>query len=351
MPSICTTTTFATYINIFLALNNNKWLNILCNDTQCVLKYEKELSHHKLQEAGILTLPHRCKLHTGYYTLSAFHSTEENIISPTIIPDTRTEDCFEEMKNLKTPTLLPISIGRAKEKSTENIIIIGDFNAKIEKLYKHESTDKEKLTIQQLYDILEKSLTESIIESQVSKPKETFTLSDNIKSLISRRHTLQQKSDRTIEEKIELKELYRIIPRIIQDDYDNYKLKRYEKCIEQTSGIKRIHKKLHNNKSWIPKFKTLQATTEDRKDLDEDAVTVATTAFLPLFAGTESLYGDSVAYDDCGFLEVLFSTDAFCVRLMPIIPTTTDWKMIENGFREQWNSMVVWSNRRQTCRH
>ncbi|XP_050672769.1 uncharacterized protein LOC126970719 [Leptidea sinapis] len=101
-----------------------------------------------------------------------------------------------------------------------------------EKLYKHESTDKEKLTIQQLYDILEKSLTESIIESQVSKPKETFTLSDNIKSLISRRHTLQQKSDRTIEEKIDLKELYRIIPRIIQDDYDNYKLKRYEKCIE-----------------------------------------------------------------------------------------------------------------------
>ncbi|XP_063369303.1 uncharacterized protein LOC134657671 [Cydia amplana] len=110
LPKICITSTFEADINTFQYIDNNKWLYILSDETNCVLQCANEVTHHKIQGAGILTLPINCKLHTGYSTLSAYRNSEENISYPIIIPDIRTDDCFEEYKNIEKPDLIPIKI-------------------------------------------------------------------------------------------------------------------------------------------------------------------------------------------------------------------------------------------------
>ncbi|XP_075990621.1 uncharacterized protein LOC142986184 [Anticarsia gemmatalis] len=110
IPTTCTTTTFPAEIQTFQPLGNNKWLYILTKDTHCVLQCLNEISNHKLQGSGIINLTEGCKLHTGYSTLSAYQSSEDNVTYPVIVPDIRTEDCFVIPEDIKTPTLLPIAI-------------------------------------------------------------------------------------------------------------------------------------------------------------------------------------------------------------------------------------------------
>lgn len=83
IPTICTTTTFAAQINTFQRLENNRWLYILSNATQCILQCNNQVSHHNIYRSGIITLEKNCKLHTGYSTLSAHQSKEDDIIFPT----------------------------------------------------------------------------------------------------------------------------------------------------------------------------------------------------------------------------------------------------------------------------
>lgn len=110
IPSTCIMSTFAAQINTFQPLNDNRWLYILTNSTPCILQCENEVSHHNIQGSGIITLPENCKLHTGYSTLSAHKTKRENTTFPIIIPEISIQDCIEENKNLKVPSLLPISI-------------------------------------------------------------------------------------------------------------------------------------------------------------------------------------------------------------------------------------------------
>lgn len=111
IPETCTATTFPAEIQTFQPLHHNRWLYILTTETSCVLHCDNEVSNHKLQGSGIVTLSQGCTLHTGYSTLSAYQSMEENATSPIIIPDIRTDDCFEITKNIEAPPhLLPIKI-------------------------------------------------------------------------------------------------------------------------------------------------------------------------------------------------------------------------------------------------
>lgn len=110
IPSICTTSTFSADFNTFQPLGNNQWLYILTNATQCILQCDNQVSHHNIHGTGIINLQENCKLHTGYSTLSAQRTKEDNVTHPIIIPDIRTDDCFEDIKNLPTANLLPISI-------------------------------------------------------------------------------------------------------------------------------------------------------------------------------------------------------------------------------------------------
>lgn len=155
IPNICTTTTFAADINTFQSLSNNQWLYILTNETQCVLQCEKEVSHHKLQGAGIVSLPRRCKLHTTYSTLSTFQSSEENITTPIIIPDIRTEDCFEEMKNLQAPNLIPISINELPLDSLHQIKThIDKYSEELQKLKSQNFLQKHETSFSWVYFII-----------------------------------------------------------------------------------------------------------------------------------------------------------------------------------------------------
>ncbi|XP_052754625.1 uncharacterized protein LOC128201498 [Galleria mellonella] len=121
LPEICTTSTFEARINTFQNIDNNQWLYILTEDTNCILQCKTEVTHHKLQGAGILSLPENCKLYTGYSTLTAFQSIEENVTYPVIVPDIRTDDCFEEYKNFEAPKLIPIKINEMPLDSLKQI--------------------------------------------------------------------------------------------------------------------------------------------------------------------------------------------------------------------------------------
>ncbi|XP_061721041.1 LOW QUALITY PROTEIN: uncharacterized protein LOC133527864 [Cydia pomonella] len=121
LPKICTTSTFEADINTFQYIENNKWLYILSGETNCVLQCTKEVTHHKIQGAGILSLQKNCKLHTGYSTLSASQDSEENITYPIIVPDIRTDDCFEEYRDIAKPDLMPIKINELPLDSLKQI--------------------------------------------------------------------------------------------------------------------------------------------------------------------------------------------------------------------------------------
>lgn len=121
LPTTCTTTTFSADINTFQPLGQNSWLYILNKETSCVLQCNNEVSTYKLRGSGILTLPQGCKLHTGYSILSAFHTTEENITFPIIVPDIRNEDCFEITTNLESQKLIPITINEMPLDSLKSI--------------------------------------------------------------------------------------------------------------------------------------------------------------------------------------------------------------------------------------
>lgn len=110
IPKTCTVSTFAAIINTFQALDNNRWLYIITNETQSVLQCNSNVTHHKLQGIGILTLKEDCKLHTGFSTLSASKRIDKNFTYPITVPDIRTEDCFEETKLMPTADLHPIPI-------------------------------------------------------------------------------------------------------------------------------------------------------------------------------------------------------------------------------------------------
>lgn len=121
IPTTCTTTTFSAEINTFQPLGQNSWLYILNKETNCVLQCNSEITTYKLQGSGILTLPTSCKLHTGYSTLSAFYTSEENITFPIIVPDIRNDDCFETTKQFDSQQLIPITINEMPLDSLKSI--------------------------------------------------------------------------------------------------------------------------------------------------------------------------------------------------------------------------------------
>lgn len=121
LPELCSTSVFQATINTFQNIDNSKWLYILTEETNCILQCKNEVSHHKLQGAGILSLPSGCKFHTGYSTLTAHEVSETNISHPIIIPDIRNDDCFEELKGLDIPSLIPIKINEVPLDSLNQI--------------------------------------------------------------------------------------------------------------------------------------------------------------------------------------------------------------------------------------
>ncbi|KAM3958765.1 LOW QUALITY PROTEIN: uncharacterized protein ACR2FA_007170 [Aphomia sociella] len=155
LPEICITSTFEANINTFQDIDNNKWLYILTEETNCILQCKTNVTHHKLQGAGILSLPQNCKFHTGYSTLTAFHSTEENITYPIIIPDIRTEDCFEEYKDIEAPNLIPIKINEMPLDALKQIKHhVDKFKDKIESIKSRPITEKYSSTFTWIYFIL-----------------------------------------------------------------------------------------------------------------------------------------------------------------------------------------------------
>lgn len=152
LPEICTTSTFEAQINTFQNVDNNQWLYILSNETSCILQCRNEVTHHKLHGAGILNLPKNCKLYTGYSTLTAFQTTEENVTNPIIIPDIRTDDCFEEINDYKTPNLIPIKINEMPLDSLKQIKQqIDQHKQEIEKIKSKTFTENNATTFSWIY--------------------------------------------------------------------------------------------------------------------------------------------------------------------------------------------------------
>lgn len=135
LPKTCTTSTFEAKINTFQSIEDNKWLYILSEETNCVLQCKNSVTHHKLQGAGILSLPQYCKFYTGYSTLTAFQTSEKNITYPIIIPDIRNDECFDELQGIETPNLIPIKINEMPLDSLQQIKHHADkYKEEIEKI-------------------------------------------------------------------------------------------------------------------------------------------------------------------------------------------------------------------------
>ncbi|KAJ2946424.1 hypothetical protein O0L34_g12464 [Tuta absoluta] len=141
------------------------------------------------------------------------------------------------------------------------------------------------LSMQNLYNATERAIQESLSEAKIINRQKKFKISSITKEMIARRHNLQQKLNKSQEEKDELKLLYKNIKLQIQDEYDTYKLKKYEHCIEKTGGVKRAHKKLKDCTSWIPKLKTSQGSTGKRQEL----ILVATDFYRKLYESNTTL--------------------------------------------------------------
>lgn len=121
IPETCTTSTFPAEVQTFQTLDFNKWLYVLDRQISCILQCHNQLSNFKLQGAGVLTLPQGCKLHTGYSTLAAYQEAEENVTIPIVIPDIRTDDCYEKTQSMDTPRLIPITINETPLDSLRSI--------------------------------------------------------------------------------------------------------------------------------------------------------------------------------------------------------------------------------------
>lgn len=121
IPETCTTPTFPAEVQTFQTLDFNKWLYVLDRQISSILQCHNELSNFKLQGAGVLTLPQGCKLHTGYSTLAAYQEAEENVTIPIVIPDIRTDDCYEKTQSMDTPRLIPITINETPLDSLRSI--------------------------------------------------------------------------------------------------------------------------------------------------------------------------------------------------------------------------------------
>lgn len=136
------------------------------------------------------------------------------------------------------------------------------------------------MSTQCLYDHIETSIIESLKQARTNqKLKKCFKLSKETKELIRKRHTLQLNNNKSKEEKIELKSLYKTITKNIHKEYENYKLDIYESWLQKTGSIKSANKSLRQCKMWIPKLSTSEGSSENRKDL----VLLATNFYRKLY--------------------------------------------------------------------
>lgn len=120
------------------------------------------------------------------------------------------------------------------------------------------------------------------------KGQDEFTLYYVIetKELINQRHSLQCKKPLPAEGKKELSSLYKRINNRLKQEYKDYKLKKYEKSIEKTGGIKRAQKSLNTHKDWITNLHGKSMNSTNRKDI----LQIATNYYRELYKDSQFPY-------------------------------------------------------------
>ncbi|GBP17400.1 Putative uncharacterized transposon-derived protein F52C9.6 [Eumeta japonica] len=114
---------------------------------------------------------------------------------------------------------------------------------------------------------IDASLKKAYDVSSSTNPVKNQALSARTKALIYRRQELQKTKPKSRAMKNELKALYKFISKLINLDYKAYRVRIIEKHLNTTSSVKKAYKELRKHKSWIEELKNKTKNTQNRTEI------------------------------------------------------------------------------------
>lgn len=126
-------------------------------------------------------------------------------------------------------------------------------------------------TVQNCYDKITNAIETSLKRVQElttnSNIENKQVLSARTKALISRRQVIHKTKPKSRAMKNELKALYKLISKRINQDYKVHRTQTIEKHLHATGSVKKAYKELTTHKSWIEELKSKNKNTQNRTDI------------------------------------------------------------------------------------
>lgn len=148
-----------------------------------------------------------------------------------------------------------------------------------------ESIETDCIDIQTYYNIIERSMTESLKFKNKVHPHQHNIFSKDTIQLIERRTELLQTKNKTKVTKEELSKIYKKTNRSIRKDYNNHKYEIISRNIKNFRSAKKAYKELTTHKSWIQKLEHNSQETKSR----EDVINQATNFYKNLYKKQNSI--------------------------------------------------------------
>lgn len=129
----------------------------------------------------------------------------------------------------------------------------------------------EEETVQNCYDKITNAIDTSLKKVKEFLPSTTIEkkqiISARTKDLITRRQEIQKIKPKSRALKNELKALYKLISRRINQDYKAHRTTIIEKHLNNTGSIKKAFKELKTQRSWIGELKNKTKNTQNRTEI------------------------------------------------------------------------------------
>lgn len=127
------------------------------------------------------------------------------------------------------------------------------------------------LEVQDMYNILEKAITQAASELEADKEKQKSKFSEETPQLIKDRTSLGRKKNKTAREKIQLAELRKLVKKYIRKDIKHYEEEIIINTINENISTKKMRKNLSPDTHWIPKLQSRNKIECERTNILETA--------------------------------------------------------------------------------
>ncbi|KOB65758.1 Endonuclease-reverse transcriptase, partial [Operophtera brumata] len=131
----------------------------------------------------------------------------------------------------------------------------------------NKSYPSESDNVELYYHKIKTGILDSLNQIQNDKNSNHSIISEETKNMIRRRNELRDKHFLDVEEKNELKILYKSTHRQIKKEYEQHRLKIFEKHLCSSGSLKKGYKELNKSKNWIPSLQTNLKKTYSRPDI------------------------------------------------------------------------------------